>query len=409
MKFDALIIGGAPAGATSALLLAKAGWSVAIIEKKIFPRRKVCGEFISATNLPLLQKLGLANFYLSHSGPEVRRVGLFANDVILTSVMPLADRSSNPWGRALGREHLDKALLDMATEAGAKLWQPWQMKTLQRKNGVFTTTIALNDSIEQLSSRIVIMANGSWERNHEVIDKPSHHSSDLLAFKAHFKNSTLDPDLMPLVAFPGGYGGLVHSDGGRVTLSCCIRRDRVKIIRQRYPNLQAGEAVLNHIKSHCLGVSNVFLHAKRDGQWLSAGPIRPGIRKRYADGIFYVGNIAGEAHPVVAEGISMAMQSGWLLSEVLVKHQLKILSCNDMESAGLEYTKLWDRCFASRIHAAALFAQLTMRPWVMKLTLPLLTLFPGILTFGAKLSGKIKQVVPLISIKATPNEKENTT
>src|SRR6202158_4603312 len=93
MIFDALIIGGGPAGATAALLLANAGWSVAIVEKKIFPRRKVCGEFISATSLPLLHKLGIADFYLTHGGPEVRRVGLFAADTILASAMPPANHS----------------------------------------------------------------------------------------------------------------------------------------------------------------------------------------------------------------------------------------------------------------------------------------------------------------------------
>src|SRR5688572_21058691 len=137
MKFDALIIGGGPAGATTALLLAEAGWSVAIIEKKTFPRRKVCGEFISATSLPLLQKLGLANFYMTSGGPEIKRVGLFASDTMLTSAMPLAKLSLNQWGRALGREHLDKALLNKALDAGAKLWQPWLAKTLQRNDGIF--------------------------------------------------------------------------------------------------------------------------------------------------------------------------------------------------------------------------------------------------------------------------------
>src|SRR5262245_14089568 len=51
---DALIVGAGPAGSAAALLLARAGWSVALIEKAEFPRRKVCGEFISATSLPLL-------------------------------------------------------------------------------------------------------------------------------------------------------------------------------------------------------------------------------------------------------------------------------------------------------------------------------------------------------------------
>ena len=52
MRHDALIVGAGPAGSAAARLLAQAGWSVALVEKAEFPRRKVCGEFISATTIP---------------------------------------------------------------------------------------------------------------------------------------------------------------------------------------------------------------------------------------------------------------------------------------------------------------------------------------------------------------------
>lgn len=245
MTFDALIIGGGPAGATTALLLAKAGWSVAIVEKKSFPRRKVCGEFISATSLPLLQKLGIADFYLAKGGPEVRRVGFFTADTQLASAMPAADHSLNHWGRALGRDHLDHALLEMAVQTGVKLWQPWSIKTLQRDTGLFTCTISADEKTEALHARLVIMAHGSWERTLLSLPKTTHQASDLLAFKAHFKDAELALDLMPLLAFPGGYGGLVHTDSGRVTLSCCIRRDALQKTRRQHPGLSAGDTVLH--------------------------------------------------------------------------------------------------------------------------------------------------------------------
>src|SRR5712692_1446074 len=132
MKYDALVLGAGPAGATAALMLAQAGWSVAVVEKTGFPRRKVCGEFISATSLPLLHELGVGDAFLELAGPEVQRVGLFAEETILASAMPPTGDSVGRWGRALGREHLDVLLLQAAVRAGARLWQPWAAMELQR-------------------------------------------------------------------------------------------------------------------------------------------------------------------------------------------------------------------------------------------------------------------------------------
>ena len=134
---DALIIGGGPGGATAALLLARAGWSVAVIEKAAFPRGKVCGEFLSATNLPLLRELGVAEDFRELAGPEVRQVGLFAREVSLVAAMPRPANGDDAWGRALGRERLDTLLLERAAAAGAEVWQPWSAIVLSPKGGEF--------------------------------------------------------------------------------------------------------------------------------------------------------------------------------------------------------------------------------------------------------------------------------
>lgn len=389
--FDVLIIGGGPAGATTGLLLAQAGWSVGIVEKKKFPRRKVCGEFMSATNIALLQHIGLDDYYRFTSGPEIHRVGFYADDLMLATDMPVSQQNYLKWGRALGREHLDTALLNKAAGLGAVVWQPARIEDIKRIDSLFSCSIILdNDHIETVSARIIVMANGSWE----PLKNTTHRPSDLLGFKAHFINSNLAPDLMPLLAFPGGYGGMVHTDSGRVSLSCCIRRDVLQRIRKQYSGMQAGEAVIEYIKTKCLGVNNVLASAQRVGNWLSCGPIQPGIRTGYGSGIFYVGNSAGEAHPIVAEGISMAMQSAWLLTDILIKNNLHLADDKECDAAGRMYSRKWRSNFALRIYAAYFFAQCAMRPILLNLMIRSIKLFPSLLSVGARLSGKIKQVVP---------------
>jgi flavin-dependent dehydrogenase len=389
---DAIIIGAGPAGATAARLLAYAGWSVALIEKAEFPRRKVCGEFISATSLPLLYDERIKEEFLRQAGPQVRRVGLFAKSAAFSTRMPVAVDSVSGWGRALGRDRLDLMLVEAAAKAGAMVWQPWKVIRLEREDERFTCTIASGDMRQQLRAKLVIAANGSWEKSPWLAEASAHKASDLLAFKAHFRNTQLASELMPLLVFPGGYGGMVHSDGGRVSLSCCIRRDMLQACREAHPKLAAGEAVLRHIVRHCDGVRASLEAAELDGAWLAAGPIRPGIRRRYHDGVFYIGNAAGEAHPLIAEGISMAMQSGWLLSQRLLEAKNRAGTPEARAQAGTLYAKDWRAAFAPRIRAAAAFTRLAMWPPAERV-LPLIERFPGILSWGATLSGKTAQLV----------------
>src|ERR1700730_11930742 len=111
-KYDAIVVGGGPSGAAAAALLAQAGWRVAVVEKALFPRRKVCGEFISATTWPLLGELGVSGQLLEIAGPPVRRIGVYAGNVMVTAeLVSTAALAQSAWGRAVGREHLDTQLL----------------------------------------------------------------------------------------------------------------------------------------------------------------------------------------------------------------------------------------------------------------------------------------------------------
>ena len=95
-------------------------------------------------------------------------------------------------------------------------------------NEVSIATIDCGPATEvQISAPVVIAAHGSWEigklatERHVAAPRPG----DWLAFKAHFRHADLLAGMMPLLSFPGGYGGMVQCDEGRVSISCCVRRD----------------------------------------------------------------------------------------------------------------------------------------------------------------------------------------
>src|SRR4051812_40479659 len=151
MLHDAVVIGAGPAGSAAARLLAEAGWHVALVEKAEFPRRKVCGEFISATSVPVLKACGVAACFIAEAGPPVTRLGIYAGNSVVTQ------RREQVWGRALGREHLDLMLRDAAVAAGAELCEPAEVMGLAHDNGVWTC--ALDDG-RRLAARTVIAACG---------------------------------------------------------------------------------------------------------------------------------------------------------------------------------------------------------------------------------------------------------
>ncbi|HEX3838130.1 MAG TPA: NAD(P)/FAD-dependent oxidoreductase [Steroidobacteraceae bacterium] len=375
MRFDAAVIGSGPAGATVARLLAQAGWSVALIERAAFPRRKVCGEFISAATLPVLEACGVATEFCARAGPPVHTVAAYSGATMVQAPLP---RGQLGWGRALGREHLDRLLRDAAISSGATLFQPAELTAIAPHAGQYALTLRRADTVDEFHARVVIAACGSWNTKGPFVITRNARPSDLFAFKAHWRDARLAAGVMPLLAFPGGYGGMVHTDGGRVSLSCCIRRDALGRVRESYAG-RAGEAVLRHILANTEGVRRALQGATVEAAILATGPLRPGIRVCFEDGIFFAGNAAGEAHPIIAEGISMAIQSAWLLAQYLLA---------DAAAAGPNYARAWKRQFATRLHAASLFASLAMNDHGRAAAAQLIRACPAILTWGAALSSK---------------------
>jgi menaquinone-9 beta-reductase len=404
--FHALIIGAGPAGSAAAILLARAGWSVALIEKQRFPRRKVCGECIAASNLPLLQALGIGPAFESAAGPELRKVALMRGDRQVIADLPQSDHNKYRWGRALGRESLDNLLLEQAASAGATILQPWSVQSTVGEAGDWRFKLRSLDTTDttSLHSRVAIAAHGSWEP--PSFDRfPSRKRSsgaDLFAFKANFRNAALAEGLLPIVSFDGGYGGMVVAGDGETTLAGCIRRDKLSSIRRTLPGVCAGEAFEILLKRECAGVASALRSAKREGRWLSTGPIDPGIHLRSGDHVFRIGNAAGEAHPIIGEGISMALQSAWLLCMQLLDHGAH-KDAKDafwQREAGRRYEAQWRQHFGARVRLAAAFAEVAMRPALATGLLTVLSTWPELLTAGARWAGKVTSAAQSSAVSA---------
>ena len=241
---------------------------------------------------------------------------------------------------------------------------------------------------------VVIAAHGSWE----VLPcarpqrRRARSPADLFSFKADFRASSLSEGLLPVLSFEGGYGGMVVGGAGTTTVACCISADRLEAVRRALPGASAGDAVEALLKRECAGVRSALKSATRDGTWIAAGPIDPGIRLRADDGPFRIGNAAGEAHPIIGEGISMALQSAWLLCGHLVDARTPegIADPGWQREVARRYAAQWRRQFGPRLKLAAVFAHLAARP---RSAWPLMAIagaWPGLLTLGARWGGKTR-------------------
>lgn len=118
-KYDLLVIGGGPSGSATAYWAAKRGLSVAVVEKKKFPREKTCGDGLTPRAIRQLDDMGI----LSKLESSHRHIGLrtLANKQVLELEWPQHPDFPN-YGLSVRRREFDKLLIENAESQGAKIY-----------------------------------------------------------------------------------------------------------------------------------------------------------------------------------------------------------------------------------------------------------------------------------------------
>ncbi len=419
---DVLVIGAGPAGAATAIWLAAAGWRVVLVEQHAYPRQKVCGECLSAGCLALLDALGVGAAVRDTAGPELRQVCWIGRGATLVAKFPPCMTGGDRYGRAVGRDRLDELLLERARGLGVEVLQPATVCTVAGAPGRFVCRIAwpnrrAHAAVEGHRTedtrrvRVVIDAHGSWQaaptRGEEGASPPvvraAGRAADLFGFKTSLRTADLDPGLLGVISIAGGYGGIVIADGGRTTLACCLRRDRLSICRARLPGATAGAAVGRYLGDSSPALGRLREAAQHDGRWLSVGPIRPAIRVGVDDDgdVFRVGNAAGEAHPLIGEGISIALQSAALLANHLSGGPAADYSRPRTRDLNGRYAGAWRAAFGARLRFAAWYAHTAMHPLCTAQARALMRRWPSLLAHAARWAGKARGPVVRIPMTET--------
>jgi flavin-dependent dehydrogenase len=297
---EALIVGGGPAGAALATLLARAGRRVTLLERESGPHDKVCGEFISGEAATALGRLGLDLAALGAT--PIDRVRLARGGHIAETPLPFRAQS-------LSRRRLDHALLVAAETAGARVLSGAKVKALERTAGGWR---AQTDDGRTAGGAQAFLATGKHELKGFTGRKGLH--NDLIAFKLHWRLAPVQAAALngavELALFSGGYAGLEPIEDGKANLCLVVRR-------ARYATLGDWTALLAAARADC-----ALLDRRLDGAkplWakpLAIAAIPYGHVNRLGDGLWRLGDQAAVIPSFAGDGMAIALHSAALAAQV---------------------------------------------------------------------------------------------
>ncbi len=168
--FDAIVVGARCAGAATALLLARAGRRVLMIDQARFPSdKRLSTHLIWHAGVDLLAQWGLLDAVVATGSPLLTGFKLDMGELVLRGKPPATQADA---ALAPRRYALDQVLLQAALDAGVTLREGVSMQTLRRDAAgrVCGIDARLDDgSAWQADARVVIGADGSQSRVAEAV------------------------------------------------------------------------------------------------------------------------------------------------------------------------------------------------------------------------------------------------
>ncbi len=325
MKYDVLIVGAGPGGATAGYILARGGVKVLIVDiKRAVGVPVQCAEFVP--------------IQLKHKFPE-----FFSEDVIAQEVKDMIHFT--PWGEVvsmysegyvLHRDRFDRRIAQLAAEYGAELKLRTQF--LGFENGkVWLEHIDTREKFP-VQTDIIIGADGPRSKTAKLTGEYTTSFLATAQFTLPLKRKLSDLLIYFRDYIPGGYGWVFPK--GNVA------------------NVGVGIDPEYHVNvMHCLKrfvkevVADELVEEKiigRTGGWIPA----EGIKKPLRGNVLLVGDAGGFCHPITGGGIANAVHTGAMAGEAILEGSLEDYeeevmdvfesSLNKAAHKRIKYMKSWD-------------------------------------------------------------------
>jgi geranylgeranyl reductase family protein len=312
-SFDVAIIGSGPAGASAAFELAKSGISAVIIEKETLPRYKTCGGglvFRGRKNMPFdVSSVVEKEFY------EVDTY--FAN-----TPFKFTTNRNQPIVSMIMRDSFDNLIVEKAKENGVTLLQ--NHKVLDISFGDIQT---IHTSEGDIKAKFIIAGDGAlspiskiagWKETRTVIPALEYEVEVPAAdFERLSQNVRFDVDVIPY-----GYGW------------CFPKKNHLSIGVGVFVKTKQKIDLKKHYAEYLktLGINEIITEEAHG----FVIPVSPRTDTFVKNNVFLIGDSAGFADPILAEGISNAILSGVLAAQSIIEANLDSVRASELYHEKLE-------------------------------------------------------------------------
>lgn len=310
--YDVIVVGARCAGSPTAMLLARKGHRVLLVDRMGFPSDKMSTHYIHAPGVLRLQRWGLLDAVRATGAPDVTMQSLEHVDFRLRGfALPFEGVRTSIGPR---RVVLDRILLEAAAAAGSEVRERFTVRELLWDDGRVVGIVGSDHQrgIVRERAAIVIGADGMHSRVAEQVQAPRYDVVPTLTFGYYSYWSGLDFDGDISFFHRDGriMGAIPTNDGLHCVFVQGPTRDFAEFRRDVEGNYLAATDLLPRLGEQVRA-------GRREERFVGTADSPNFFRKPYGPGWALVGDAGYHRDPVTGQGIMDAFQSAELLADAI--------------------------------------------------------------------------------------------